>query len=481
MFQVGQERRPDAGGPEGAADRAALVDRFLDEAIDLLHLQHLALHAGDLADTGDTPAAVRQALELHDDAHGRGDLTPDARNRHRHAGHADHLLEALDGVARGVGVHGGHGALVAGVHGLEHIEGLVTAALADDDPIGPHAQRVLHEFPLAQLALALGIGGTGFQPADVRELQLQFRCILDGDDALVGGNMARQRVEQRGLAAAGAAGNDQRHPAMDRRLQHLGHRRPQRAELDQALHRKRPLGKFADGRKGSIDRDRTDGDVDARTVRQAGVAGGRRLVDAPADRRDDLVNDAQQMRLVLEVDGGLLELAEALDKTLPVGVDQDIGDGRVLEQRLDRPEPGHLVDDVFGEGGELALVQRDLLGAHILADIGADFADEILARHPLEHGKIELVDDPGVKFDLLVQQRRPLRDQFLIEPFVLAGCRSTDNRRERRTLTRRQGGREENTHQQTLNKKTSNKKADLHYAIRLLNRQADVTCLAITR
>ena len=36
-------------------------------------------------------------------------------------------------------------ALVAGVHGLEHVERLGAADLAHDDAVGPHAQRVADE------------------------------------------------------------------------------------------------------------------------------------------------------------------------------------------------------------------------------------------------------------------------------------------------------------------------------------------------
>ena len=44
-----------------------------------------------------------------------------------------------------VGVHGRQRAVVAGVHRLQHVERLGAADLADDDPVGPHAQRVAHQ------------------------------------------------------------------------------------------------------------------------------------------------------------------------------------------------------------------------------------------------------------------------------------------------------------------------------------------------
>ena len=51
-------------------------------------------------------------------------------------------------------------ALVAGVHGLEHVERLAAADLADDDPVGSHAQRVAHQVADGDLALALDVGRT---------------------------------------------------------------------------------------------------------------------------------------------------------------------------------------------------------------------------------------------------------------------------------------------------------------------------------
>ena len=42
-----------------------------------------------------------------------------------------------------------------------------------------------------------------------------------------------------------------------------------------------------------------------------------------------------------------------------VGVDQDVGDGRVVQQRLDRPQPQHLVLDFPHQTRALGFVQRD--------------------------------------------------------------------------------------------------------------------------
>ena len=107
-----------------------------------------------------------------------------------------------------VGVQRGQRAFVAGVHGLQHVERFRSAAFADDDPLGTHTQGVLHQVGGRDRALAFDVRRARFQPHDVLLLELQFGRVFDRDDALVVRNEARQRVEQRRFAGAGAAGDD---------------------------------------------------------------------------------------------------------------------------------------------------------------------------------------------------------------------------------------------------------------------------------
>ena len=86
-----------------------------------------------------------------------------------------------------VGVHGGQRALVAGVHGLEHVERLAAADLADDDAVGAHAQRVADQVADGDLAVALDVRRAGLQPDHVVLRQGQLGGVLDGDDALAPG------------------------------------------------------------------------------------------------------------------------------------------------------------------------------------------------------------------------------------------------------------------------------------------------------
>ena len=109
-----------------------------------------------------------------------------ARTGRSKPGHQHQGLEPGQGVAGAVGVDGGQRAVVAGVHGLEHVEGLAAAALADDDAVGAHAQAVLDQVADRDLAPALDVGRAGLEAEHVLLVELQLLGVLDRDDALVG-------------------------------------------------------------------------------------------------------------------------------------------------------------------------------------------------------------------------------------------------------------------------------------------------------
>ena len=49
-------------------------------------------------------------------------------------------------------------AIMAGRHRLQHIEDLAAADLANDDPIGPHTQRIAHQLTRRDFAFAFDVG-----------------------------------------------------------------------------------------------------------------------------------------------------------------------------------------------------------------------------------------------------------------------------------------------------------------------------------
>ena len=166
---------------------------------------------------------------------------------------------------------------MAGVHRLQQVEDLRSAHFADDDALGPHTQAVLDEVAHGDLALAFEVGRARFEAHDMRLLQLQFGRVLAGDDALVAVDIVGQAVEQRRLAGAGTAGDDDVAADAADDLQHLGAFGRDGAELDELVERQLVLLELADGQRGAVDGERRRDDVDARAVGQAGVADRARI------------------------------------------------------------------------------------------------------------------------------------------------------------------------------------------------------------
>ena len=162
-------------------------------------------------------------------------------------GHQHQGLEPGQGVAGAVGVHGGERAVVAGVHGLEHVEGLARAALADHDAVGAHAQAVLDQVADGDLAPALDVGRPGLERQHVVLVELELLGVLDGDDALVGRDERREHVEGRGLAGAGAARDDDVEPTDHAGLQEAGGVGVEGAEADQVVDLQLLGGELPDG------------------------------------------------------------------------------------------------------------------------------------------------------------------------------------------------------------------------------------------
>src|SRR3546814_5768502 len=72
------------------------------------------------------------------------------------------------------------------IHCLEHVERLARPHLADDDAVGAHAQRVLDQLALQDLALALDVGGPRLHAGDVDLLELQLGGVLRSEERRVG-------------------------------------------------------------------------------------------------------------------------------------------------------------------------------------------------------------------------------------------------------------------------------------------------------
>ena len=118
---------------------------------------------------------------------------------------------------------------------------------------------------------------------------------------------------------------------------------------DQVVHRVRRRRELADGDDGADERERLDDRVDARAVGEARVDARARLVDPAAHRRDDPVDDAQDVLVVEERRVDAQDLAAALDVDVVGAVDHHLGDGLVVEERLDRAEARDVVDQLLDQ------------------------------------------------------------------------------------------------------------------------------------
>ncbi len=138
---------------------------------------------------------------------------------------------------------------------------------ADDDPVRPHPQRVADEVADGDLAFPLEVRVRALQRNHMLLAELQLGGVLDGDDALAFGNVGGQNVQQRGFAAAGAAGYDDVEPALDAGLQESQHFGRGRTERQEVLGRDGILRKFPDRDHRADKRQRRNDDVHAGAVR----------------------------------------------------------------------------------------------------------------------------------------------------------------------------------------------------------------------
>ena len=102
------------------------------------------------------------------------------------------------------------------------------------------------------------------------------------------------------------------------------------------------------------------------------------------------------MRLVLEGNVHLLQLALALDEAVVMPVDQDVVDVRIVEQRLQRPETDELVDDLVDQRLQFGDVDRQAFGAYLLRHELLDLGAHLLLRQTLEHDEVDLLDQHAV-------------------------------------------------------------------------------------
>ena len=111
------------------------------------------------------------------------------------------------------------------------------------------------------------------------------------------------------------------------------------------------------------------------------------------------------MAIVLERGGHLLELAAPLHEHVLVGVDEDVADARVAQERLERAEAEDLVHQLAEQHVALAEAEGHPLFGQQLADERADLAlgaGPVRLRQRLEVQPVqEFLVNGGLQLDVL--------------------------------------------------------------------------------
>ena len=210
-------------------------------------------------------------------------------------------------------------------------------------------------------------------------LQLQLGSVFDGDDSLCCGHMCREPVQERRLAGARSAGDENVQLAADAAREELRRLVRERAEPDQTFEREHFAGELADRQRRSTQRKRRDDRVDAAAVGQARVDHRRRLVDPASDLRDDSVDDPQEMRVIEEGGARLGETSLPLHVDRVVAVDHDLGHALVAQQGLQRAVAEDVVRDFPFEPCAIRRAERALLARELFTDDVANLWCERLA------------------------------------------------------------------------------------------------------
>ena len=253
----------------------------------------------DLGDGEHHAAAVGTAPDMDDGIDRGRDLRAHRGHGERDAGEERQRLEPGERGGGTVRVDGRERSVVTGVERLQHVERFPTAHLADDQPVGPHAQRGPHEFPHRHRAHPFGVRGPRFQSDDMGLRQGQLRRLFDGDDALARVDRLGQRVAQRRLARARCARDQQVPAAAHHRVDEVT-----AAAFDaERIDPDRPGDEAADRDARAIRGEGREHRVQPRSVGQAGIDQRRRVIEAETERGHDTFGQASDgVRIERELD-----------------------------------------------------------------------------------------------------------------------------------------------------------------------------------
>ena len=282
--------------------------------------------------------------------------------------------------------------VVARVHGLEHVQGLSAADLADDDPVGPHAQRVADELANGDLALAFDVLRSGLESEDVTLVEPELCGVFDRENSFVVRDRRRERVESVVLPEPvppemSTFSSARMHAA--RNSTDSVESVPSRTR---SVRSSRLLRELADREQRPAERKRRDDRIHAAAVRQASVDHRRRFVQPPTDLRHNLVDDPPEVGVVGETDRRLVQPPLTLDPDVVWAVDHDLGDALVRQEPLERPVSEDVVRNLGGQAFSVVAGQPVLASEMRLDIVGNPLVEGGRLHARVEELRAEVAD-----------------------------------------------------------------------------------------
>ena len=256
-------------------------------------------------------------------------------------------------------MHGAGAAVVAGVERGQQVAHLRAADLADDQPVGPHPQRLPDQVAQRDPAGALDVGRPGHQPDHVRVPGPQLLGVLDDQQPLRGSTALSSAARMRGLAGAGAAGDQEREPGGQHGAQQRLAGGVDGAERAQGRQVVRGGPQHPQRQAGAVGGDRGQHGVQPDPgVGEPAVDVRAGVVEPAAGRDGQPLGEPADGGLVGEAQPGGLEAGSAVDPDRGRAADQDVGGARVAQQLVERA------------GADELLAQQPQRGQHV--EVGGD-------------------------------------------------------------------------------------------------------------
>lgn len=227
----------------------------------------------------------------------------------------------------------------ARVQGDEQVEALGFAHLADDEPVGPHAQGLLDEAAQRDLARPFEVRLPALHRDEVADVEVELERLLDGHHSVRGARARHQRVEHRRLAGVRRSRDEDVRTREHAHAEELRGLPGERVELDELLQGADALLELPHVDGPVRARHVRDRDVQPRPVGQGRVDERRRQVDPTARVLQHPLDEVAHLSIG-QHERGQLGHAGSRDEHARRRVDPDLLDRRVVEERLKRAVPG---------------------------------------------------------------------------------------------------------------------------------------------